>query len=285
MNGKDDRSVPAFGALALLVLAVAMMYGLTLLVAALYGYLHELPGNAAMGHIQRDLAWLTLIQWLAMGTALVVGLKLFDPEAALPEALSLQPVPSAVLGLCLLSGVCLQFPLTELANALHAYVFGPDPLEHQLALQNMLEAHSLGHGILVVVCLAALVPLIEELLFRGLFLFGLERRYGPGFALLLSACFFGVVHLGAVPAVYATVAGLVLGALALHTRSIWPGVALHAAINAVPIVLPESLIAVHGFNVPSLSPTHLSPWLVWPPLFAGLGLLATVLRIEYAKQT
>ena len=276
--------MPAFGALALLVLTGAMMYGLTLLVSVIYAALHDLTLAAATGHIQRDLALLTVIQWASMGTALVVGLKLFDPEVPLPEALSLRPVKTRTLAVCLLAGACLQFPLTELSNALHAYVFGPDPLEHQLALQNMMEAHSLGHGLLVVSCLVGLVPMIEELLFRGLFLFGLERRYGPTFALILSACFFGIVHMGAVPAVYATCAGLVLGALALTTRSVWPGIALHAAINAVPVLLPESLIALHGFNVPSLLATHLSPWLVWPPLALGCALLLTVRRIEYAAE-
>jgi len=284
VDRKDDRSVPAFGALALLVLTVALMYGLGLSVAALYAAMHDLTMAAASGRIQRDLVVLTSIQLLAMGTALLVGLRAFDPDPPLGEALSLTPVRPLTLALCLAAGVCLQFPLAELSNALHAYVFGPDPLEQQLALQNMIEAHTPLQGVLVVVCLVALVPMAEELLFRGLFLFGLERRYGSGFALLLSACFFGVVHMGAAPAVYATVAGLLLGGLALVTRSVWPGIALHAAVNAVPVLLPERLIAIRGFNVPSALATHLSPWLVWPPLLLGIALLASVRRIEYASR-
>ena len=169
MNRKDDRSVPAFGALCLLVLTIALMYGLTLLVAALYAALHDLTMPAATGHIQRDLALLTLIQLSAMGVALVLGLRLFDPDTPLPEALSIAPVRPLALGLCLLAGASLQFPLAELGNALHDHVFGPEPLEVQLALQNMMEAHNLGQGLLVVTCLAAIVPLTEELLFRGLF--------------------------------------------------------------------------------------------------------------------
>ncbi len=282
MTRPDDRSVPAFGALALLVLTGAMMYGVTALFAALYASLHDLTITAATGHVQRDLPLLTLVQLLAMGTALAVGLKLFDPETPLREALALRAVRRRSLALCLLSGVCLQFPLTELSNLLHAHVFGPEPLEQQLALQNMIEARTLGQGVLVVMCLVALVPWIEELLFRGLFLFGLARRYGDAFALLLSSCFFGIVHLGAVPALYATVAGLLLGSLALTTRSVWPGVALHAAVNAVPVLLPERVLPIHGFNVPSAHVTHLPPWLVWPLLVVGLGLLAVVRRIEYA---
>lgn len=260
------------------------MYGLTLLFAAVHAGLHDVSISEATAHIQRNLPILTLVQLLAMGTALAVGLKLFDPDTELNDALSLTPVRGSTLALCLASGALLQFPLTELSNALHAYVFGPDPIERQLALQNMLEARTLGQGVLVVVCLVALVPIIEELLFRGLFLFGLERRYGRGFALLLSSCFFGIVHLGAVPAVYATVAGLMLGAIALSARSVWPGIALHAAINAVPVLIPEHVLPIRGFNVPSELAVHLPAYLVWPPLVCGLGLLAVAQRIEYAKR-
>jgi len=92
------------------------------------------------------------------------------------------------------------------------------------------------------------------------------------------------VHLGAVPAVYATVAGLLLGSIALATRSVWPGIALHAAVNAVPVLLPERLLPIHGFNIPSALPSHLPPWLVWPPLLLGLALLAAARRIEYASR-
>lgn len=283
--GRDDRAVSAFGALALLVLTGAMMYGLTALFAVLHAALHDVPMADATGHIQRNLPVLTLVQVLSMGTALAVGLRMFDPETPVPEALALMPVRGSTLALCLASGALLQFPLTELANVLHASVFGPDSLERQLALQNMLEARSLGQGVLVVLCVVALVPITEELLFRGLFLFGLERRYGAGFALLLSSCFFGIVHIGAVPAVYATAAGLLLGGLALATRSVWPGIALHGAINAVPVLIPERVLPIHGFNVPSAAVTHLPHWLVWPPLLVGLALLAMARRIEYAKQT
>jgi membrane protease YdiL (CAAX protease family) len=240
--------------------------------------------SEATGRIQRDLALLTVVQLLAMGSALAVGLKLFDPDTPSVEALSLAPVSPATLAACIGAGVCLQWPLTELSNALHAHVFGQDSLEHQLAIQNMIEPRNLPQGLLVVGSVAALVPAIEELLFRGLFFFGLARRYGNGFALLVSAAFFGIVHGAPAPAVYATVAGLMFGVLAMMTRSVWPGIALHAAINAVPVLLPERVLPIDGFNVPSETPVHLPAWLVWPPLVLGLALLAVARRIEYAKR-
>ena len=278
MTRPDDRSVPAFGALALLVLTGAMMYGLTILFSALYASLHDLAMATATGRIQRDLPILTLVQLSAMGTALVVGLRLFDPETPFVEAVALAPVRPLTLAASLAAGACLQLPLTELANALHAYVFGPDPLEQQLALQNMLEAHTLVQGLTVIACIAGIVPLIEEVLFRG-FSCSASSAARQGFALILSAA-FRIVHIGAVPAVYATVAVLVLGALALATRSIWPGVAVHAAINALPVLIPERALPIEGFNVPSAAAAHLPPWMVWPPLLVGLALLVWAARLE-----
>jgi membrane protease YdiL (CAAX protease family) len=281
---RDERSVPLFGALTLLVLTAALMFGLGEGFAAIYAYVHEVPLTEAERHVRGDLLTLTLAQVIAMGSALALGLRLWDPDTRTAEALSLRPVSAKTLALCLGAGACLQFPLTELANVLHAYVFGPDPLEHQIALQNLLEARSLAQGLRVVTCVVGLVPLTEELLFRGFLLFGLSRRYGRGFGLLLSSVLFGVVHLGAVPALYASVAGVVLGWLALSTRSVWPGVSLHAAFNAVPVLLPEHVVSIRGFNVPSEVQAHLSPWLVWPPLALGLLLLAGVRRIEYGSE-
>ncbi|HEX6244581.1 MAG TPA: CPBP family intramembrane glutamic endopeptidase, partial [Polyangiales bacterium] len=235
--------------------------------------------------VSGNLPALTLVQLLAMATVIVVGLKLSDPDAPLGEALSLRPVRSLTLVLCLLAGGCLQFPLAELANLLHHHVFGVEPLEQQLARQGLIEAHSPVGGAIVVVCLVALIPAAEELLFRGLMLFHLARRYGRGFALLFSACLFGLIHLGAVPSVFAAVAGLLLGALALWTQSVWPGVALHAAVNAVPVLLPESLWPIHGFNVPSEHAEHLPPALVLGALALACCLLLWVRHLEAARAT
>lgn len=283
MSSKSDEGLSAFAALCLFALTFALMLGIKLAFSALVAVLRDLPLEEGSRQVAGNLAALTLIQLLAMVTVVLAGLKLSDPDAPVFEALSLRPLRTRSLALCLAAGACLQFPLAELANLLHQHVFGPDPLEHQLAKQALIEAHSPLAGALVVVCLVAAVPLAEELLFRGLFLFHLARRYGRGFALLFSACLFGVVHFEPVPAAYAFTAGLILGALALATQSVWASVALHAAVNAVPVLLPESAWPIHGFNVPSETPQHLPWWLVLPLLSLAVCLLLWVRRLEAMK--
>jgi membrane protease YdiL (CAAX protease family) len=284
VSERAERSLPLFGALALTVFMLVLMFGLREGAAALLAYARDLTLSTARGHVEGDILTLTIVQAVAMGGALLLGLRMFDPDAPLQEALAMRPVSPGVLALCLAAGACLQFPLTELANFLHAHVFGPEPLEIQLARQNLLEAHNLGQGLIVVGSVVGLVPLMEELLFRGHFLFGLSRRYGLGFGLLFSSILFGLAHVMPVAVVYAAVAGLVIGWLGLTTRSIWPGVALHAGCNALPVLLPERVLPIPGFNLPSAVPQHLPHWLVWPPLLAALLLLAAIHRIEYATE-
>lgn len=274
--------MPGVGAVFLLLAAAATSYCVLSAAIALRSMATHVSYAAATLHVRTDLLTLTLAQVAGMGVALSLGLHWFAGDTGLGAALHMRPVRARGLLLCLVAGACLQFPLTELSNVLHARVFGPEPLETQLALQNMIEAHSIGRGLLVVGCLVAAIPLVEEVLFRGLLLFGLERRYGPSIAVLTSACLFGVSHLGAVAAVYASVAGVLLGLLALKTRSIWPGMAMHAAVNAMPVLLPEHVWPIEGFNVPSVVPHHLPGAWVGLSLVLGLSLLAWASRIEYS---
>ncbi len=285
-NNRDSASssVPLLGAIFLLLLAAAGGYLLLVGQAALKGYFLDLPMAEARERVSKDLVSLTLAQLGGMGTALVIGLSMFAPEQSVREALRIKPTRSTTLALCLLAGACLQFPLSELSNLLHAFVVGPESMEQQLAVQNMLEAPSLLRGLVVVCCVVAAVPVMEELLFRGLFAFGIAERSGRAVGIIASSCLFGLAHLNAASVIYATIAGVVLSAIALHAQSIWPSICVHAAINAMPVLLPERVLPITGFNVPSATPTHLPPVLALGGLLLGALFLAFAHRIEYAAE-
>lgn len=88
-----------------------------------------------------------------------------------------------------------------------------------------------GNGILI----AALVPVIEELTFRGLG-FSLLRRYGEWTAILLTGLLFGLAH-GLVNALPLLVAfGIGLGYLRSRVDSVYPGMIVHGLFNAASLV-------------------------------------------------
>ena len=83
--------------------------------------------------------------------------------------------------------------------------------------------------------IAVLVPIIEELTFRGLG-FSLLQRYGEWTAILLTGLLFGLAH-GLVEALPLLVAfGVGLGFLRSRTDSVYPGMIVHGLFNAASLV-------------------------------------------------
>lgn len=97
------------------------------------------------------------------------------------------------------------------------------------------------HAIVAVVAAAIVTPVVEELFFRGLLLQSLLKRgWGPAPAVMASALAFGVLHgsgSGAVLAIaVTTLYGTGLGALAIRTGRLGPGIIAHATTNAIAVV-------------------------------------------------
>ena len=88
--------------------------------------------------------------------------------------------------------------------------------------------------------LFALIPSItEEVAFRGFILSGFERGQRPGMAILMSAVLFGVLHvmISLFNQLFpAALLGLVLGLLAVRTRSLFPGIVFHFLNNTLGLV-------------------------------------------------
>ncbi len=80
---------------------------------------------------------------------------------------------------------------------------------------------------------STLVPLAEEIAFRGLFYQWLRQRWGIQVALIVSALLFAVMHEvpEIIPAI--TALGIIFAALLQITRSIWPAVVAHGTFNFV----------------------------------------------------
>lgn len=94
-----------------------------------------------------------------------------------------------------------------------------------------------GRGPWAFAAVVLIAPLFEEWLCRG-FIFGsLRERYGLRDACLLSALFFGIIHLQPVPALNAFFLGLVLAWVYARSGTLWASVLLHAAHNLAAYLL------------------------------------------------
>lgn len=136
--------------------------------------------------------------------------------------------------------VALAFALNPLANELRSWVeiLFPVPDAIKAGLSKLVEGIP-SFGALAIAL--AIVPAIcEEFAFRGFILSGLQRDYSRPVAIVLSAFLFGFLHvlLSLFQQLFnATLLGVVLALLAVHSRSILPGILFHAINNGLALLV------------------------------------------------
>jgi sodium transport system permease protein len=153
--------------------------------------------------------------------------------------------------------------------------------------QSLSEMMSQIPSIWVAVGVLALLPAIcEELAFRGFILSGLEYQRRTRSAILLSALMFGFLHvlMSLFQQLFnATLLGVVLGLLAVRSRSLLPGIVFHFLNNALAITQASWL--------PYLESAGVASWLYRTPaegLYHGVwvafsGLLSALLFLYLWK--
>jgi membrane protease YdiL (CAAX protease family) len=139
-------------------------------------------------------------------------------------------------------------------------------------------------GVSALLALVLVAPVTEELLFRGWLLQDLKEQYGARPALIWSSVLFGLVHLEPTAIVYATLGGLVLGAVALRTKSTLASIAMHGGVNALPLLLPATLVRIDGFNTLTREVEHISWWLLSLTIAGAAGALWIVWRSTGAEE-
>lgn len=101
-------------------------------------------------------------------------------------------------------------------------------------------------GFLGAVLLGAVItPIGEELLFRGV-LFTLLTRYGVWVAAILSSIVFALSHGLNLSTPVAVIVGLAAAWLMHKTKSVWPGVVVHAVNNASSSIVSVVFVLVAG---------------------------------------
>ncbi len=276
---RDEEAPSPIPAWAAVLLPAGAFVGIRAVVyggAALRAVARSEPLDDALHDVLLDPFNLAFFQLVGFGAMIVAGLFAFAGDRGTRRALAIRPVPMPIIVFALIGGAALQFPLAELGN-LMAEIF-PRSLEEQLTQRRIITPDGPLSALSIVFAVALVAPLTEELLFRGLLLPGLAERYGAPFALGVTSLGFGLIHGDPGAIAYATVAGLVLGAITLRTGSVLPALAMHAATNAMPVLVPERLLRIRGFNTISEEVYHLPL-----PLLIGSGLVAAAAILALAR--
>jgi len=135
--------------------------------------------------------------------------------------------------LCVLAGSGLVVAFSELP-ALLAEALEGIGYEQSTVLTGAVTDNWMGFFV-DFVTLAILGPMLEEILFRGIILTSL-RKYGIGFAVVVSGLLFGFTHLELCTVIFAAAAGWILGFVYARTNNLWLTIGIHVINNALATI-------------------------------------------------
>ncbi|MBI4337821.1 MAG: CPBP family intramembrane metalloprotease [Chloroflexi bacterium] len=230
-EGRQETQAIASGAVAWglrdVLVAVALLAGGA---AALLGAARLLPPGTP----------LLLFPLIIAEELLILGLALYFGHArsrAPWQALGFRPLRSSLHMV-----MTVMTPAASLlATGLYVLVIGHLGLRSLLPPSVAPVFRGLGPvlGPLAASSAVLLAPLAEELFFRGFLLQGLLRPLGTWGAVGVSSLVFGISHGALGMVIPAALAGMLLGALFLRTRSIWAPIGAHALQNAIVLSLGQ----------------------------------------------
>lgn len=150
----------------------------------------------------------------------------------------LRPVPLHQAGLAILLGLCLV-PWLEAAHYFQGQM-GGETAQLQHRVQSWLQG---SHPAWILLTMALVPAVCEELLFRG---FILNQLLGPetrARAILVSAVLFGIFHRHLLLILPAGLAGVLFAVMVHRSRSLAPAILAHFTVNACAVALSHWQVA------------------------------------------
>jgi len=184
----------------------------------------------ARWQIQADLIRLAVITQLAVIAAPVLLMTLLFARNVTQTWRLHSPSWRGMAG-----AILLAFLLQPAATLLQQTVTRLYPLDPLLREYLLGMTGELSNPWPIFLAFALLPAVCEETAFRGFILSGLRQGVSARNAVVFSAIFFGLSHTILQQSITAFAAGLVLGTIALATRSLWPCIAFHAVHNVLTL--------------------------------------------------
>lgn len=109
--------------------------------------------------------------------------------------------------------------------------------EYSEAMETMVPSQNIW---LEIAYLAILIPIAEELLFRGIIMAEFKRAMPAWAAILLNGLLFSIFHWNPVQSVYTFVAGVAIAAIYMWSESLLLAIGTHSLFNFVGGILPTA---------------------------------------------
>ena len=179
------------------------------------------------------------------------------------EVLSLKPVKPAVWLAILFAIPSGYVTALGIFRAVNVVIPAPQQLLERFA-EDVIPKGMPAWQLLLYI--AVLPAICEELAFRGILLSGLRRKFRPAVLIVGVGVIFGLFHVTLYRIAPTAALGMILTAIALMTGSILPGMLLHAGNNAIG-VLGGSYVSLEALQwwhfIAAIAIFTLSFWIIY----------------------
>lgn len=97
-----------------------------------------------------------------------------------------------------------------------------------------------GKFIQLFIVLGIVVPLTEEVIYRGIIFNRIKKYLDANKAIIISSLLFGLFHLNLMQGLYAFIIGLIMGYMYYKFENIWAPIVLHMAINQLTVIFAST---------------------------------------------
>jgi len=182
---------------------------------------------------------------------------LISKKEPLIKRLRINPVSSETIKLTTMFSIGLIILSDEFDRLIQVFI--PSP-KYIVDLNNLLQPESVFGYILLIIAVAIIAPIGEELLFRGFLQQFLEQNWKDiTRAILITSLFFSIIHMNPYWFIQIYVLGVMLGFLSWKTNSIFPPLILHALNNGTALLF--SFIDIEKSSL-YLWNNHVAPWVL-----------------------
>ena len=182
---------------------------------------------------------------------------LISKKEPLVKRLRINPVSSETIKLTTMFSIGLIILSDEFDRLIQVFIPSPNYI---VDLNNLLKPESVFGYILLIIAIAIIAPIGEELLFRGFLQQFLEQHWKDiTRAILITSLFFSIIHMNPYWFIQIYILGIMLGFLSWKTNSIFPPLILHALNNGTALLF--------SFIDPEKSSwylwnNHVAPWIL-----------------------
>lgn len=194
---------------------------LLFLIFVFINFIVALAASVTTGKILSQSTNLLLTYTITFTITILIGVvqkKDDSPEGAL---FSFSKVPIGIFPILIILTLVLQAILDPITDLIPM----PDFI-YKMFLELMSD-RSVSTFVMMVIA----APLLEEILFRGIFLDGFLKNYSARKSIFWSSLFFAVAHMNPWQFIVAFVLGLVIGYVYLKTKSLLPCIFIHFIAN------------------------------------------------------